>query len=59
MFLVEDNTDVEKGGAASHYVQPQAAPVMLYLTPPHPPDTRQPAKRAVVAIQGEEIIPSL
>jgi len=41
---IEDNTDIEKGGATSHYVQPQAAPVMLYLTPPHPPGTRQPAQ---------------
>jgi len=39
---IEDNTDVEKGGAASHVVQPQAAPVM-YLTPP-PPGARQPAQ---------------
>ena len=31
---IEDNTDIEKGGAASHFVQPpqQAAPV-TYLTP--------------------------
>ena len=29
---IEDNTDIEKGGAASHFVQPQAAPV-IYLTP--------------------------
>jgi len=24
---IEDNTDIEKGGAASHFVQPQDAPV--------------------------------
>jgi len=43
--ILEDNTDIEKaGGAASHFVQPQASPVM-YLTPPPPPGARgQPAQ---------------
>jgi hypothetical protein len=36
---IEDNTDIEKGGAASHFVQPQDAPV-AHLTPP--PGARQP-----------------
>jgi len=40
---IEDITDIEKGGATSHVVQPQAAPVM-YLTPPPPPGARQPAQ---------------
>ena len=33
-MFIGDNTDIEKGGAASHFVQPpqQAAPV-TYLTP--------------------------
>jgi len=38
---IEDNTDIEKGGAASHFVQPQAAPV-AYLTPP--PGAREPVQ---------------
>ena len=40
-MFIEDNTDIEKGGAASHFVQPQAAPV-AYLTPP--PGAREPVQ---------------
>ena len=41
---IEDITDIEKGGAASYVVQPQAAPVMYLTPPPPPPGARQPAQ---------------
>lgn len=40
-MFIEDKTDFEIRGSATHFVQPQATPV-TYLTPP--PGARQPAQ---------------